>query len=65
MRIDGKRIKRLRGVHTDRYVVVVNVEAVISWKNTASPRLESPNRLHTLISEGQADRTLAKRVMTS
>ena len=29
MRIPGKRIKRLRWVHTERYVVAIEVEAVI------------------------------------
>lgn len=29
MRIAGERIKRIRWVHTDRYVIAVEVEAVI------------------------------------
>ncbi len=41
MRIAGKRIKRLRWVHTDRYVVAVEVEAVIPVDDPSEPCYES------------------------
>jgi len=41
MRIAGKRVKRLRWVHTDRYVVAVEVEAVIPVDDPNEPCYES------------------------
>ncbi len=41
MRIPGKRIKRLRWVHTERYVVAVEVEAVIPVDDPSEPCYES------------------------
>jgi hypothetical protein len=41
MRIPGKRIKRLRWVHTERYVVAVEVEAVIPADDPSEPCYES------------------------
>ncbi|MFV2068328.1 MAG: hypothetical protein ACC645_15270 [Pirellulales bacterium] len=41
MRIAGKRIKCLRWVHTDRYVVAVQVEAVIPGDDPSEPCYES------------------------
>jgi len=41
MRIAGKRIKRVRWVHTDRYVVAVEVEAVIPVDDPSEPCYES------------------------
>lgn len=41
MRIAGKRIKRLRWVHTDRYVVAVEIEAVIPADDPSEPCYES------------------------
>ncbi len=41
MRIAGKRVKRLRWVHTDRYVVAVEVEAVIPADDPSEPCYES------------------------
>jgi len=41
MRIAGKRIKRVRWVHTERYVVAVEVEAVIPVDDPSEPCYES------------------------
>jgi len=41
MRISGKRIKRLRWVHTERYAVAVEVEAVIPPDDPSEPCYES------------------------
>ena len=41
MRIPGKRIKRLRWVHTERYVVAVEVEAVIPVDDPSEACYES------------------------
>ncbi len=41
MRIPGKRVKRLRWIHTDRYVVAVEVEMVIPPDDPSEPCLES------------------------
>ena len=41
MRIQGQRIKRKRWVYTDRYVVAVEVEAVIPLDDTSEPCYES------------------------
>ena len=41
MRIAGKRLKRLRWVHTERYVVAVEVEAVIPVDDPSEPCYES------------------------
>jgi len=41
MRIAGKRVKRLRWVHTKRYVVAVEVEAVIPIDDPSEPCYES------------------------
>jgi hypothetical protein len=41
MRIPGDRIKRTRWVHTDRYVVAVEVEMVIPKDDPGEPCLES------------------------
>jgi len=40
MRIEGKRIKRVRWVHTERYVVAVEVEAVIPTEDPSEPCYE-------------------------
>ena len=40
MRIAGKRLKRLRWVHTERYVVAVEVEAVIPVDDPSEPCYE-------------------------
>ncbi len=41
MRIAGKRIKRLRWIHTERYVVAVEVEAVIPVDDPSEPCYEA------------------------
>jgi hypothetical protein len=41
MRIAGERIKRLRWVHTERYVVAVEVEAVIPPDDPSEPCYEA------------------------
>jgi len=41
MRINGKRIKRIRWVHTDRYVIAVEVEAVIPIDDPSESCYES------------------------
>jgi hypothetical protein len=41
MRIPGKRIKRLRWVHTDRYAVAVEVEMVIPTEDPSEPCYEA------------------------
>jgi hypothetical protein len=41
MRIAGKRIKRVRWIHTERYVVAVEVEAVIPVDDPSEPCYES------------------------
>lgn len=41
MRIPGERIKRTRLVHTDRFVVAVEVEMVIPVDDPSEPCLES------------------------
>ena len=41
MRIAGKRIKRLRWVHTERYVVAIDVEAVIPADDPSEACYES------------------------
>lgn len=41
MRIPGKRISRTRLVRTDRYIVAVEVEAVIPDSDTSDPCFES------------------------
>ena len=40
MKIAGKRLKRLRWVHTERYVVAVEVEAVIPVDDPSEPCYE-------------------------
>jgi len=41
MRIPGKRISRVRWIHTDRYVVAVDVEMVIPPDDPSEPCHES------------------------
>lgn len=41
MRIAGKRIKRLRWIHTERYVVAIEVEAVIPVDDPSEACYES------------------------
>jgi hypothetical protein len=41
MNIPGKRIKRLRWIHTDRYVVAVEVEMVIPVDDPSEPCYEA------------------------
>ncbi|HUY89290.1 MAG TPA: hypothetical protein VMV10_11190 [Pirellulales bacterium] len=41
MRIPGKRVKRMRLVQTDRYVVAVEVEMVIPVDDSSEPCYES------------------------
>jgi hypothetical protein len=41
MRIEGKRIRRIRLVRTDRYVVAVEVEAVVPDADPSEPCYES------------------------
>jgi len=41
MRVAGKRVKRVRWVHTERYVVAVEVEAVIAVDDPSEPSYES------------------------
>ncbi|HUG92445.1 MAG TPA: hypothetical protein VML55_16520 [Planctomycetaceae bacterium] len=41
MRIPGRRIKRTRLVHSDRYVVAVDVELVIPDEDPSEPCYES------------------------
>jgi hypothetical protein len=41
MRIAGERIKRTRLVHTDKYVVAVEVEMVVPPDDPTEPCLES------------------------
>ena len=41
MRIEGKRMKRTRWIHTDRYVVAVEVEMVIPEDDPSEPCYES------------------------
>ena len=40
MRVKGKRIQRTRLIHTDRYVVAVNVELVIPDDDPSEPCYE-------------------------
>jgi hypothetical protein len=40
MRIPGKRVKRTRFVHTDRYIIAVQVEAVIPDGDPSEPCYE-------------------------
>ncbi len=40
MKLEGKRIKRTRWVHTERYVVAVEVEAVIPAGDSGEPCYE-------------------------
>lgn len=40
MRIEGKRIKRLRWVHTEEFVVAMEVEAVIPDEDPSEPCYE-------------------------
>jgi hypothetical protein len=41
MRVTGQRVKRTRWIHTDRYVVAVEVEAVIPVDDPSEPCFES------------------------
>ena len=41
MQIPGQRVKRTRWIHTDRYVVAVEVEAVIPVDDPSEPCFES------------------------
>jgi hypothetical protein len=41
MRIEGKRLKRTRFVHTDRYVVAVDVEMVVPDDDPSEPCYEA------------------------
>ena len=41
MRIAGQRVKRTRWIHTDRYVVAVEVEAVIPVDDPSEPCFEA------------------------
>jgi hypothetical protein len=41
MRIPGKRISRVRWIHTDRYVVAVDVEMVIPPDDPSEPCYEA------------------------
>ena len=41
MRIPGKRISRVRWIHTDRYVVAVEVEMVIPPDDPSEPCYEA------------------------
>ena len=41
MRIPGKRISRVRWIHTDRYVVAIDVEMVIPLDDPSEPCYES------------------------
>jgi hypothetical protein len=48
MRIPGKRVKRIRLVHTTRYVVAVEVELVVPEDDPSEPcyEAETVNFLH-------------------
>ncbi len=52
MRIPGKRLKRLRWVHTDRYVVAVEVEMAIP-PDDQSVESEAANLLHEVEEHAQ------------
>jgi hypothetical protein len=41
MRIEGRRVKRTRLIHTDRFVVAVDVEMVIPNDDPSEPCYES------------------------
>jgi hypothetical protein len=41
MRIAGKRVRRTRLIHTDRYVVAVEVEAVVPDADPSEPCYEA------------------------
>jgi hypothetical protein len=41
MRIEGRRLKRTRLVHTDRYVVAVDVEMVVPDEDPSEPCYEA------------------------
>lgn len=41
MKIEGKRLKRTRLVHTDRYVVAVDVEMVVPDEDPSEPCFEA------------------------
>jgi hypothetical protein len=41
MRIPGQRVKRVRWIHTDRYVVAVEVEMVIPIDDPSEPCYEA------------------------
>jgi hypothetical protein len=40
MRLEGKRVRRTRWVKTDRYVIAVDVEAVIPDSDASEPAYE-------------------------
>jgi len=41
VRIQGQRVKRTRWIHTDRYVVAIEVEAVIPVDDPSEPCYEA------------------------
>jgi hypothetical protein len=41
MRIEGKRLKRTKYIHTDRFVIAVDVEMVVPSEDPSEPCLES------------------------
>jgi hypothetical protein len=41
MKIDGKRLKRTKYIHTNRYVIAVDVEMVVPTEDPSEPCLES------------------------
>lgn len=41
MRVPGQRVKRTRWIHTDRFVIAVEVEAVIAQGDPSEPCFEA------------------------
>jgi hypothetical protein len=41
MKINGKRLKRTKYIHTDRFVIAVDVEMVVPTEDPSEPCLES------------------------
>ncbi|HXD84887.1 MAG TPA: hypothetical protein VN641_00225 [Urbifossiella sp.] len=56
MKISGKRIKRTRLIHTDKYVVAVDIEMVIPVDDASEPCLESETVQYLRKVEERAER---------
>jgi len=56
MKISGKRIKRTRLIHTDKYVVAVDIAMVIPVDDASEPCLESETVQYLRKVEERAER---------